>query len=94
MEYIKTTKGQPCLIYQGFRYTTLLVKVGGDIRWRCVKRECKGQLITRDGGVIKEEKHLCVPDTAGNEVFKATEKAKKRAREEVETPISKIEMVK
>lgn len=88
MEFSTTIRGQPSLIFNGYRYTK---KKCGEVVWRCVNRSCSGKVFTKNRELIKEETHkTCVPDVAANEVQKAMAQAKKRAREETDRSISQV----
>lgn len=91
MEIISTSKGKPCLLYEGYSYRQHRTRKDL-ITWVCLneKREiCRGRIISKGEAVIKVFAHQCAPNAAKNEVQKYLYTAKQRAKNE-ETPISKI----
>lgn len=93
MEFIETEKGKPSLLYNGFSYRKYRENKRGVVTWVCLKEKsakCKGRIVTKDNVEIRAVGHDCVPDEAGLDVKKAVFTAKKRARQDSDTPIRKV----
>ncbi|XP_054273618.1 mucin-2-like isoform X19 [Macrosteles quadrilineatus] len=79
MEWSETTKGKPCVSYNGYRHRLKRVNKEGVNFWTCVVGNCNGRLTSKGDDVLGESSHSCLPlDIALNEVRNGT-KASKRA---------------
>lgn len=93
MEFILTSKGKSCLLYKGHSYRKFRENKQGEVTWVCMKEKsakCKGKIVTKNDSEIRSTDHDCVPDEAAMEVKKSVFQAKKRAREDSDTPIPKV----
>lgn len=93
MEVITTYKRKPALVMDGYRYRAHRT-ADTNVWWRCVnerKQKCKGSLkTTADNQVIRATPHQCLPNFDQQEIQKAIHVCKKRAQEELDTPVPVI----
>ena len=68
--FIKSKRGKPLLLYDGYEHTTRRHNKNGSISWRCVNRSCKGAIITDINNQFKKKtKHsICRSNVAMNEI--------------------------
>lgn len=92
-EIMLTSKGKPCLILDGYQHR-ITMKNKNTISWLCLKNEknkCNGRVKTNHQNVILSKTvHSCVPNLAEIQVKKTLQKCRKRVREEISVPVSKI----
>lgn len=91
MEFSVSSKGKPCVLYNGYRYTKRIDNKCGTTTYECDHRNCRVSLVLRDKTVVREPSlHKCVPDETRISVQSAIDKAKTRAREDVKCSIPKV----
>lgn len=89
-ELIETKRGQPLILYSGYRLVFSKKNKNGTTRWRCNDRKCSGSLVTNEEKkIVSEKQHTCNSNCAKNEVAKKLFVCKKRVREE-HLPIGQI----
>lgn len=98
MEYLPTRSGTQCLFYGGFRYTKRRDNKSGESLWCCLgkKRRCRGRVTIKNDKIVRQAGHSCVSSPDSDQanvdllVSKAVFRAKKRARDEIETSIFQV----
>ncbi|KAL1459545.1 hypothetical protein WDU94_011515 [Cyamophila willieti] len=91
--FLETPKGKPCALHGGHRYLFTKKNCFDVIFWRCErysKEKCKGSLATSGNRVIKTGPHICTFDPSRTEIITALDRCRRRVREEVHLPISRI----
>lgn len=93
VEILSTSKGKPSLVINGYQHR-LHRKFKETISWLCIKskkEKCKGSVTTDfNHAVIRRNDHSCIPNIAEIEVKKTMENCKKRVKNDVSIPVSKI----
>lgn len=96
VEIIESARGNPQVLYQGFKYCLKRTNKNFTKNWRCVnsnsKLECSGRITTNnENKVIRTSQHNClvIPNVAYTDVEKCKSICRKRARQEM-TCIPKV----
>lgn len=88
MEYSRSARGKWNLHYKGFEYGRRRNNKFGSITWYCVDRQCKGNVVTWNGVVLKSRYHDCVTEEVNRKA--GLTKRKKRARKESKDSFSPV----
>lgn len=93
VHFLETPKRKPCALAGGHRYLFTKRNEYDVVFWRCekyFKEKCRGGIATSGNRVIKVTAHVCVPDPSRVDIVKALHVCRRRAREDVDIPISRI----
>ena len=90
MDFVESQRGQPMILYEGYKFTLKKVNKNNTKCWRCADRTCGGSVTTDSTNrVVSVHQHSCIPSVAKSEIMKSRFRCKKRSQEEY-TPIPQI----
>jgi FLYWCH zinc finger domain. len=91
--FLETPKRKPCALRAGHRYLFSKKNCFDIIFWRCeryFKEKCKGSMATAGNTIVKAISHTCIPDPSRVDIITALHACRRRVREDIHTPISRI----